>query len=103
MRFAVEISDQAFADVQVILEWIAERSPAGARRWYEAYLAALAKLEVDAGKNALAPECKWFPQEVRQVFFKTRKGLRYRILYTISENRVDILNVRGPGQDLVRP
>lgn len=103
MKFAVEISDHAYADVQVILEWIAERSPAGARRWYEAYQAALARLEIDAGQHPLAAESNWFPQEVRQIFFKTRKGLRYRMLYTASQSKVVILHVRGPGQDLVQP
>ena len=103
MKFAVTVSDQALDDVQIILEWIAERSPAGARRWYEAYETALAKLEVDAERNALAPESKWFTHQIRQMLFKTRMGLRYRILYSISGAKVDILHVRGPGQDFVRP
>ena len=83
MKFAVEISDHAYADVQVILEWIAERSPAGARRWYEAYQAALARLEIDAGQHPLAAESNWFPQEVRQIFFifMTQIGLCHFVSY----------------------
>jgi hypothetical protein len=35
--------------------------------------------------------------------FKTRKGLYYRILYSIFKTRVVVLHVRGPGQEFVRP
>jgi mRNA-degrading endonuclease RelE of RelBE toxin-antitoxin system len=38
---------------------------------------------------------------VRESLFKTRRGLIYRILFTIRENTVIILHVRAPGQDLV--
>lgn len=103
MKFTVKISDQADTDAQVIFDWIAERSPAGALKWYEAYQAAVVRLEVNAGQHPLAAESNWFPKEVRQMLFKTRKDLRYRILYSISESKVDVLHVRGPGQDLVRP
>ena len=102
MKFSVEISDQASADVQVIFDYIAERAPAGARRWYEAYQAALDKLESSADAYAV-PESSFFADEVRQLLFKTRKGLYYRILYSIFKTRVVVLHVRGPGQEFVRP
>jgi plasmid stabilization system protein ParE len=103
MNYIVEVSDRADEDAQVIYDWIAERSPAGALRWYEAYQAAVVRLEIDAERHPLAAESNWFPREVRQILFKTRKGLRYRILYTISGSKVDVLHVRGPGQDLIQP
>ena len=103
MRFIVEVSDQACADVQVIFDYIAERAPAGAGRWYEAYQGALDKLEAAADQYALAPESKYFPHEVRQFLFKTRKGRNYRLLYAIFDARVVVLHVRGPGQEFVQP
>lgn len=36
--------------------------------------------------------------EVRQCLFKTRRGRTYRALYTIVEDEVRVLRVRGPGQ-----
>ncbi len=102
MSFSVEISDQAHADVQIIYDYIAERAPAGARRWYEAYQAALDKLEANANRHPLAPESNYFPDEVRQLLFKTRRGHRYRILYSLFGSRVVVLHVRGPGQEFVR-
>jgi len=103
MRYSVEISDQADVDVQVIYDWIAERAPAGAHRWYDAYQAALDKLAASADRYALAPESSFFPQEVRQLLFKTRKGRHYRILYSVFGRQVVVLHVRGPGQKFVRP
>ncbi len=37
------------------------------------------------------------------MFFRTRRGRRYRALFEIRENRVLILHVRGPRQNLVSP
>ena len=101
MRFSVEISDQAYVEVQIIYDWLAERAPAGARRWYEVYQAALDKLEMDANRYALAPESSFFQHEVRQLLFKTRKGRHYRMLYSVFGSKVVVLHVRGPGQEFV--
>lgn len=103
MSYSVEISDQAYADAQVIYDYIAERAPAGAARWYQAYQEALDKLETEAEHNALAPESGFFPNEVRQLLFKTRKGHKYRIFFSIFGKKVVVLHVRGPGQEFVRP
>lgn len=35
--------------------------------------------------------------------FKTRKGRKYRVLFTIQDQTAIILHVRGPGQDLLDP
>lgn len=102
MRFSLSITQQAKQDAQVIYNWIAERAPRGADRWYEAFHHALDRLESDAHRHALAPESKFFTNEIRQLLFKTRKGLPYRILYSIADQAVVVLHVRGPGQELVR-
>jgi hypothetical protein len=49
----------------------------------------------------LAPENDHVDFEVREILFKTRRGLIYRTLFTIHENSAFLLHVRGPGQDFL--
>jgi hypothetical protein len=49
----------------------------------------------------LAPESAHCNYQIREVFFKTRKGNPYRVLFTILGDEVLVLRVRGPGQDYV--
>ena len=38
---------------------------------------------------------------IREVFFKTSKGNPYRLLFTVLDDEVLVLRVRGPGQNYV--
>jgi hypothetical protein len=44
-----------------------------------------------------------FDCPVREVLFGTRKGLTYRIVFTVEDGEVQILRIRGPGQAPVDP
>jgi plasmid stabilization system protein ParE len=103
MTLQVVVTRQAEADVDSIVTWLADRSQSGARSWYQAFQAALDWLGVNAASCGLAPENESFLNEVRQHFFKTRRGRPYRLLFTVPGDQVRLLHVRGPGQDLVRP
>ena len=39
--------------------------------------------------------------DIHEVLFKTSKGNPYRLLFTIVDDEVLVLRVRGPGQDYV--
>jgi plasmid stabilization system protein ParE len=88
-------------DVQTSLNYISSRSPRGAIAWHRAFLAAVDKIRERPMAYALAHENDSVEEEIREVLFKTRHGLPYRIVYTIHEDQVRILRVRGPGQDLL--
>jgi plasmid stabilization system protein ParE len=103
MKYQVVVLRQAEEDVQTIFDWLAKRSPAGARSWYEAYEKALDRLESQAERFSLAPERQFFVEAIRECLFKTRAGRRYRILFVIANLQVRILHVRGPGQQFVTP
>ena len=103
MTLQVVITRQAQADVDSILTWIANRSESGARSWHTALEAALDWLAKNAPSCGTAPENEHFHEVIRQHFFKTRRGRRYRLLFTIAGQQVQVLHVRGPGQDLVLP
>lgn len=103
MKREVLILRQAEADLDCILAWIGEKSPAGARNWFRALEAAVAWLAKNADSCPPAPEDSWFEEEIREHLFKTKRRRRYRLLFTLASQQVRILHIRGPGQDLVRP
>ena len=101
MKFTVIALRAAERDFNGMLEYLAIRSKAGAEAWARAFDKALARLEESANSCPLAAENAYVDFEVREILFKTRRGLIYRVLFTIRENKVFILHVRGPGQDFV--
>jgi plasmid stabilization system protein ParE len=98
MKFAVSTLRRAEADIISIHAWLAERSEAGANRWYEVARQAIGSLGQDADQHSLAPESAELDIEVREKLFRTRRGRMYRLLYTIVGNEARVLRVRGPGQ-----
>jgi plasmid stabilization system protein ParE len=103
MTYSVHVLARARADVDAIFQWIYERSPAGAASWYAAWLEAADSLATNPIRFARAAESDQFDYEVRERFFKTRRGRRYRIVFTIVESELRILRVRGPGQRPLQP
>jgi plasmid stabilization system protein ParE len=98
MGFRVVLLRRAEDEVDSILAWLVERSPQGAQSWLAALERAKTDLAENPGSFGLAPEDAFVDMEVRQVIFKTRRGRRYRAIFTIVENELRILHVRGPGQ-----
>jgi plasmid stabilization system protein ParE len=101
MKFTIVTLRAAERDFNDILEYIAARSTAGAVAWAKAFDKALVYLEENAGSCPLAAENEHVEFEVRETLFKTRRGLIYRILFTVRADTVFILHIRGPGQDFV--
>jgi plasmid stabilization system protein ParE len=101
MRFTVRALRRAERDYNTILEYIAARSSTGAAAWARAFDKALARLEDHADACPVAAENVHVDFEVREILFKTRRGLIYRVLFTIRDHDVLILHVRGPGQDFM--
>lgn len=98
MAYTVRTLPRAEFDAQLIYDWIKERSPDGALRWWNEFLDACASLRRSPDRFALAIECQWDDRDIRQVLFKTRRGKYYRALFVVVDDEVRILRVRGPGQ-----
>ncbi len=92
---------QAEAELREIFWWIEERSLDGAARWLAAFEKTLEQVLHDPSALPLAPEDEFAHYEVRHFVFKTRRGRRYRAIYTVVGSEVRILHIRGPGQDVV--
>lgn len=103
MSFKVILLEQAEADVDHILDWLCQRSVAGAMTWDQCWNQVLKRLAEFADGQGIAPEDADHESRIQDVPFKTRYGGTYRALFTIRDDKVYVLAVRGPGQDLVPP
>lgn len=97
MKFTVHLLPSAIADSDHIYLWIAKHSPQGAVNWYAALLSALDELKTAADRFGLATEI-YVDDHIRQMFFRTLRGRRYRLLFKIETTSVYVLRIRGPGQ-----
>lgn len=102
MSYRIQPSAQAEADIDRIFNWLFERSPQGAARWYESFWDTAERLREFPHSCTLATEAKDFPEELRCMLFGTTTGKTYRALFAIRGNVVHILCVRGPGQRRVK-
>src|SRR5262245_22542823 len=103
MKREIYLTRRAEADLDSILTWLESRSPSGAVTWLRSLEAAFDWLEAHAASCPLAPESEFFEEEIRERLFKTKRGRPYRLLFALTTKQVQILHIRGPGQDLVQP
>lgn len=94
----LKIHPRAYRDAQYIFDYIAERSPDGALRWWAAFDDAANQVVNNPDGYSLAPENETVKHEIRQFLFKTRRGRLYRGVFTVVADEVQLLRVRGPGQ-----
>ena len=103
MTFRVSLTAAAKRDIRHILNGISERSKSGAETWYRRWSETLTRLSEQGDTLGLAPEDEDHDETIRQIIFRTRRGLPYRALFLVRGNDLFVLRVRGPGQDLVAP
>lgn len=103
MKFTVTLQPHAEADLDEILERLNEKSPRGAVSWLEAWNQARANLAQHANSYGAAAENDDHEIYVQQILFRTRYSNYYRAIFTIVDNAVHVLHIRGSGQDLVSP
>lgn len=103
MTYRVLVLRRAEADLRHIASWIQQRSPAGAQAWLDAFQKMVEKLARRPESFGAAEEDEEVKASLRQAFFRTRRGRLYRAVFTIVEDEVRILRVRGPGQAPITP
>ena len=102
MKYQVGLQVRAESDSNRIYLWLRSRSETGAGSWFSALLRRLKKLESDAPNCPRAKEADRFADDLRETYFKTRYGKRYRLVFTINGIEVRVLRIRAPGQRLLR-
>jgi plasmid stabilization system protein ParE len=102
MKFRVVIQPGAEAEVAQAFAYIHARSPANAEKWLRGLYAVIATLESMPGRCGLARESRAFELEIRQLLYGKRQH-KYRILFTVRGDTVNVLHVRHAARDALRP
>jgi plasmid stabilization system protein ParE len=92
-KYRLIIQPPAFDDLDEACQWISERAPEAAARWFNGFVEALNSLTTSPERCNLAPENDAVEPEIRQLLYGRRSGV-YRALFTITENEVRILHIR---------
>ena len=93
MKYRVVIQPDAEAEVEEAFSYIFARSPDHAVPWLRGLYKAVETLEQFPSRCGIAPESRYFRQEIRQYLYG-RGRHRYRILFTIHRDEVHVLHVR---------
>lgn len=101
MAYEVRFTERAFRDLDDAYQWIAERAPEAAVRWYDGFIDALFSLKEFPERCQFAPENPKLPGQVRQVLYGKRHS--YRALFTIQGSQVVVLHIRHTARDAVQP
>ena len=103
MSYDVELTKEAFNDLDRLAAALSERWPEGSARLIARFQSALSRLKSFPHACGLAYENRYFHGEVRHLLFEIRKGRSYRALFTIQDHRVRILAIKAPGERPIRP
>ena len=102
MRYRVQISKKAEADIDEALAWFWEQLAAEAgERWLVAIWNAIETLESQPDRFSLAAETEQFGLEVRELLFGKRRGV-YRIIFHVGGQTVTILRIWHGSRNAIR-
>ena len=85
MKYRVTVQPEAERAANRIYDWIAERAPAGAESWYRQFMSSATSLEEQPERFGFAPANEYVAPEIRQIIFKTKRGLPYPLVSRHSE------------------
>jgi toxin ParE1/3/4 len=102
MNYELLLTRETETSVEQVIDYLVKRSPQGAAAWCEQWENVLSALKANPLQHGLAPESSEFETEVRQILFKTRRGRKYRALFTVVGRGVYVIDLRGPSQNLLR-
>jgi plasmid stabilization system protein ParE len=102
MKYLVTVQPSAQDEMEGAYEWIAQRAPLTAVRWYNGLLKAIGSLADNPERCSLAPEDEYFDEEIRNLLFGKR-GNAYRIIFTIRSDAVHVLHFRRGARQVLKP
>ncbi|MGC4006615.1 MAG: type II toxin-antitoxin system RelE/ParE family toxin [Pirellulales bacterium] len=103
MRYRVRFHTPAERNLTEIVAWLRSYSPEGAARWLNRFETTIERIIRDPHVYGRAAESEAVEKDIREAFFKTPRGNKYRILFAINDRIVEILTIRSPGQNFVDP
>ena len=102
MKYKLIIQPPALEDLDEAYDWIRQRAPEAAARWFNGFVDALETLRSFPERCGVAPEDAYFEQEIRQLLYGRRGGV-YRALFTIVGDEVHVLHVRHGARKPLEP
>ncbi len=93
MKFRVEVTESAQAQIEKYYDWYQENIPSFATPWLSKLFEALDTLRQFPNRCPLSPEHDEFREEVRQLLYGKRRNA-YRILFTVQDDIVYVLHIR---------
>ena len=97
MIFEVLLMPSAKADIFEIRAWLMERNIDSADRWLWMCSQAITSLRETPTRWPVSMESSAFDVEVRELLFGKKRNV-YRILFSVHQDRVNILRVRSTRQ-----
>ncbi|TVR07928.1 MAG: type II toxin-antitoxin system RelE/ParE family toxin [Phormidium sp. GEM2.Bin31] len=97
MVFQVRLARIAEREIETSYEWLNQRNPQQADRWFRGLMNKLATLQNPPHRCALAVENSSFPEEIRQLLYGKRPHI-YRVLFIIRSETVYVVHVRHSKQ-----
>jgi len=101
MTYRVRLTPQAEADIEHIYRWILSEAPVRGAEWFNGLVEAIGSLSRNPERCALAPQSPLFEEPVRQLVYGKRGG-RYRILFAVRGETIEVLHVRHGARRRVR-
>jgi plasmid stabilization system protein ParE len=86
MKFLVVVQPSAQAEMEAAYQWVAERAPLTAARWYNRLLKAIQSLADYPERCSIAPEDAFFPEEIRNLPYGKRMHA-YRVISRFAATR----------------
>lgn len=99
MKYRVQMTEKALADIEIVLLWLKEQGTTSAcQRWFSALWKKLDTLESRPERCSLANEAEDISGEIRELYFGKRQGV-YRILFEVRDQTVYILRIWHSSRD----
>ena len=103
MKYRLVVVEPAERDVHGVYSYILARSTQGAMAWYRAFVTCTEEIIQHPLAFPVALENNDFDIDLRQALFKTTHGDPYRCVFTVTDDEVRILRIRGRGQPPLNP
>lgn len=93
-NYDIVFAPTADEELAEILDWLSREAPEKVSEWYAAIKAHIQTLDHLPERCPYAPENGlWGSEELRQLLFQDYPS-KYRIIFTVTESSVRILNIR---------
>src|SRR4051794_26897105 len=102
MKFRAHFTETASADAEAAYDWIAERAPRAAVKWFNGLVDVVESLEAFPARCGIAREAQKAGEMIRQLLYGRRPHV-YRILFIIRRQDVYVLHVRHAARQTMSP